>query len=295
MGSSPSKQWYNPEDSFKIPYTLDEAHVEALRTKLHELEHGVERVNILILGPPCSGKSSFANTLYSIVSGENGRNGEGPAPESFTRRLNITPITDKIMLQDPKGYDEALEGNNRGDGYVEGLLRAMLEGRLKDRFDLNLPMQHETNKKFLQVPQERDKIHFVLLFQPLNQQDEALGNVRRLLEEMKISTLVVFTKVDLAIKQSREPVAEYKNPKLIASNNIIKQKVHARLQRQQDSVSPGQFAILFAARSPFIENRHARDAMVLHVFVWGLSIAVSGQNIGTRLQRNYDNDNTYNL
>ncbi|XP_062579542.1 interferon-induced protein 44-like [Saccostrea cucullata] len=178
-------------------------------TPLAEFEDNsdISHVNILLSGRISSGKSSFFNTIDSVIKGRLSlRSRAGCASSSLTKSLDVYKVKRKgtsksfnFRMIDCRGLEEDQSLNSRD-------VEAILDGHVMDGYVFNqsTPITKD-NAKFRKDPTLADRVHCVIFVvdgsnpPEITMSQHVEKQVKELQEMMnrrKIPQLILLTKVD---------------------------------------------------------------------------------------------------
>uniref|UniRef100_A0A194AMN7 G domain-containing protein n=1 Tax=Pinctada fucata TaxID=50426 RepID=A0A194AMN7_PINFU len=170
---------------------------------------GKEHVNILLLGPIGTGKSSFFNTLDTSLSSSDAvkrRAGAGSETHSYTTVFHVYRLeseeTLKFRICDCRGIESARSIP------TEDVL-AILDGHMKSGYEINPEAAIKRNHpKYRRNPNVQDKIHCIVwCFQATTSFEKLDDEERRQIKQMQgfarardIGQLVLLSKTDQCVK-----------------------------------------------------------------------------------------------
>lgn len=181
-----------------MAFTRDwcEARERAVRADLQDAldKHGLTHVNVALMGPPAAGKSSFVNSVATVLKRrvcELAQAGRGD--ESLTRKLGMYELDEwhGLRLFDTRGWDQ--------DAYKQGELGLLLDGQLAPGTDLTKAVVARANKSALE--RERDRMHVMVFLLPWDLVSDAVTMahvkaMREVARERDIRMVVLATHID---------------------------------------------------------------------------------------------------
>ncbi|XP_042604852.1 interferon-induced protein 44-like [Cyprinus carpio] len=169
----------------------------------------VSRVRILMIGPVGAGKSSFFNSINSIFTGHvTNKAMSGSAGTSLTVQFRTYPVNDgregkplPFVLCDTMGLEE-----QSGAGLDIEDISSILQGHVPDRYKFNPMAPFQPDKQKSSRPASlQEKIHCVVyvidatkISLMSDKLQEKLASIRRKVNSLGISQIVLMTKVDEA-------------------------------------------------------------------------------------------------
>ncbi|XP_017290844.1 interferon-induced protein 44 [Kryptolebias marmoratus] len=208
------KPWRN------INWGNNEADLQFLRNYTPQFEG--QQLRILLHGPVGAGKSSFINSVQSVLRGKIYRQAlvDNTSHDSFTKEFTTFKIP-----KDPESFYPFVFNDTMGlsteRGILEEDLKLALKGHIKEgyRFSPASPLP-ETEEFYNKCPKPNDKVHVLVCVIPANtlsiMSDEVLAKIRKVREEasrLKIPQFAMLTKIDEAFPEIGDDVQNvYKLP-----------------------------------------------------------------------------------
>ncbi|XP_041660880.1 interferon-induced protein 44-like [Cheilinus undulatus] len=172
-------------------------------------------IRILLYGPSAAGKSSFINSVHSVLHGRMYAQAltDNHFGTSFTRKYR----TYRIQKQDGSFYPfvfNDIMGLGKTDGVLVDDVKKVLKGHVKDgyRFKTDTEMADD-DPFYIQNPTNNDKVHvLVCVFDAdkvsLMEPDilQKIRNIRAAASELEIPQVVVLTKIDEACPEIKKDI-----------------------------------------------------------------------------------------
>jgi hypothetical protein len=166
--------------------------------RLQLLPIGIERLNVVLIGPPGGGKSSFVNSVQTVLSGSyQPLTVVGTVQGSLTLEYNehtletATGARLPLRLCDTRGWENA--------AYQNGEMDMLLRGHLSSGMPLTQVITPQT-LGYIPVPTPSQRIHCVVIVLPATSADAVqLGKARDMVEKarlLKLRAICLLTYVD---------------------------------------------------------------------------------------------------
>ncbi|KAK9534950.1 hypothetical protein VZT92_007363 [Zoarces viviparus] len=179
----------------------------------------VKHLRILLYGPVGSGKSSFFNSVDTVLKGRvSGRAAtDAISGSSHTKKYTAYKIRKdrgsfySVIFNDIMGFEE----NTKTEVDVEDVKLAM-RGHMPNGYKFN-PVAHlqDTDKDYISCPTLKDRVHVLVCVIPTDSVSliseevvKKLREVRLAATELGIPQLAILTKVDKACPQAKENIKE---------------------------------------------------------------------------------------
>ncbi|XP_059183524.1 interferon-induced protein 44-like [Centropristis striata] len=191
---------------------------------------GVKHLRILLYGPVGAGKSSFINSVDSVLQGRNtGRaltdetSGSSFRQEYKTYKIRKGPDDFySFVFNDTMGFE-----NNANTGVLVGDVKLALKGHVEDGYKFS-PIQKlmEGDKGYRSSPTLDDKVHVLVFVLPVGSVSliseevvKKMTEVRLAARDMGIPQLAILTRVDKACPKTN------RNIKNVYKSQYLKQQV----------------------------------------------------------------------
>ncbi|CAC5407922.1 unnamed protein product [Mytilus coruscus] len=168
-------------------------------------EDAIPYVNVLLLGPVGSGKSSFFNTLNSIFRGRVSIQARaGSSDNSLTKSFHVYSIVSnhrplRFRICDCRGFEDAHEIDQFD-------IDSILDGNIKDKYKLVDKSRITRESPFYRRdPKMHDRIHCVAIVVDSNNDpdypmtdrvQEQMNKTQELMNQKGIPQLILMTKID---------------------------------------------------------------------------------------------------
>jgi len=166
-------------------------------------DSGVEHFNILLLGPPAAGKSSFCNTVASAFSNKLDKlASSGDGETSLTKMLKSYPIRHKTDGNNTKLGIKFWDTMGMDDNLKMKTLCKIMDGKVKNytKLDGNLEDVETRSESEIQTKHKMHCILFVINATKLAALGDTLMQTGREIateaEERGLPTMIVLTNVD---------------------------------------------------------------------------------------------------
>ncbi|KAM6913490.1 interferon-induced protein 44-like [Lycodopsis pacificus] len=206
-----SQPWRNVKEK----YQENLAFVKSYQPRHHDVNH----LRILLHGPVGSGKSSFFNSVDSVLKGTvSGRAAtDAISGSSYTKKYKAYKIRKdadsfySVIFNDIMGFEE-----NANTGVDVEDVKLAMRGHMPDGYQFNpvAPLQ-ETDRDYISSPTLEDRVHVLVCVIPADSvsliSDEVvkkLREVRLAAAKLGIPQLAILTKVDEACPQAKEHINE---------------------------------------------------------------------------------------
>ncbi|KAM6913492.1 interferon-induced protein 44-like [Lycodopsis pacificus] len=206
-----SQSWRNVKEN----YQENLAFVKSYQPQNQDVKH----LRILLHGPIGSGKSSFFNSVDSVLKGRvSGRaSTDAISGSSYTKKYKAYKIRKdagsfySVIFNDIMGFEE-----NANTGVDVEDVKLAMRGHMPDGYKFNPVAQlQETDRDYISSPTLEDRVHVLVGVCPVDSvsliSDEVVKKVREVrlaAAELGIPQLAILTKVDEACPQAKEHINE---------------------------------------------------------------------------------------
>ncbi|XP_032440448.1 interferon-induced protein 44-like [Xiphophorus hellerii] len=172
-----------------------------------------QKLRILLHGPEAAGKSSFINSVQSVLKGRiySQALADNCSCSSFTKEYTTYKIVREDRSFCPFVFCDIMGLSERG-GVLEEDIKLALKGHVKEGYKFNpasqLPESHESYQK---NPTPNDTVHVLVCIIPADNldlmSDEVVGKIRRIREDARdhyISQIAILTKIDQVCPELKE-------------------------------------------------------------------------------------------
>ncbi|XP_028997392.1 interferon-induced protein 44-like [Betta splendens] len=179
--------------------------------KLHNKE---QQLRILLHGQCGAGKSSFINSVQSVLRGRMYRQAltANTSGDSFTKKYKTYKIErDSPDVFYPFVFDDIM-GLSTDKGVIVDDIKLILHGHVKDNYKYNPESKlSEGDEHFNKTPTDNDKVHVLVCVAAADtlstMSDEVLRQIKEIREEaskLDIPQLAILTKVDAACPEVKK-------------------------------------------------------------------------------------------
>ncbi|XP_028460527.1 interferon-induced protein 44 [Perca flavescens] len=205
----------------------DLQYVKDYRPQTEGLQH-----RILLHGPVGAGKSSFINSVLSVVEGTTSKKAYvANSGETQTKKYNTYKIQKdgqntfcSIVLSDTMGLE--CNTNRRRKVYVKDIKRVM-KGRVREEYTFNPESKiSKEDRYYTRAPTANDKVHILLcvvdastVSQMSPKAIETLQDIREDASDLNIPQVAILTKIDLICPEIKKDV------KNVYRSKILKKKM----------------------------------------------------------------------
>ncbi|XP_075872604.1 interferon-induced protein 44-like isoform X3 [Nelusetta ayraudi] len=188
----------------KINWTNSEEPLQYVKNYKNPVEG--QKIRILLYGPAGVGKSSFVNSIQSILLGRmfNMALVDSIMGRGFTKKFaGYQVLKDEVSHCPLVFYD--MMGLEEDEGVLVEDVRLVLDGRVKDGYEFNPDSElSEDNEFYNKSPTFSDKVHVLVCVVPADKgptivKEKTLGKIkgiRRVASSRGIPQVVLLTKID---------------------------------------------------------------------------------------------------
>uniref|UniRef100_A0A8C6TDX7 G domain-containing protein n=1 Tax=Neogobius melanostomus TaxID=47308 RepID=A0A8C6TDX7_9GOBI len=222
------KSWLNPQPWRTVPSDDNDSYLDYIK-KFQLNKDGVEHIKIMLYGPTGAGKSSFINTVETIIRGRMTCQAlpDATSGDSFTTKYQTHTIKKDSSSVYPFVFVDlmGLEKDRKKGVCPEDVMLA-LEGHLRDGYKFN-PQSPITSSDpyYNSSPTLNDKTHILVCVVPANTAniltDEHINKVREIrcaARDLGIPQIAILTKIDEACPEVDSDL------KKVNLSNIIKKR-----------------------------------------------------------------------
>ncbi|XP_024859129.2 interferon-induced protein 44 isoform X2 [Kryptolebias marmoratus] len=203
-----------------INWVNNEADLQFLRNYTPQVKG--QQLRVFLHGPAGAGKSSFINSVQSVLRGRIYRQAlvDNTSHDSFTKEFNTFKIPKDPESFYPFVFNDTMGLSTTG-GILEEDLKLALKGHMKEgyRFNPESPLP-ETEEFYNKCPKLNDKVHILVCVIPATtlsiMSDKVVEKIRKVREEasrLKIPQFAMLTKIDEAFPEIEVDVQNvYKLP-----------------------------------------------------------------------------------
>lgn len=190
---------------------------------------GGQHIRILLYGPVGSGKSSFINSVQSVLHGRMYTQALATSTSQgcFTKEYTTYKIQKDANSVYPFVFNDIM-GVSTDRGVLEEDVKLALKGHIKDGYRFNPESSISPNESsfYNKSPNSNDMVHVLVCVVPANTVHllddkviEKLKKIRKEASEMKIPQVVIFSKIDEFCSDFKDDV------KKVYTNADLKEKM----------------------------------------------------------------------